>query len=208
MKISAIIPAFNEEERIENVIKPLLELSKISRIIVIDDGSTDNTPHVVRRYPVELICLPQNRGKAEAVKEGLSHCREDVVLMLDADLIGLTCQHIDDLLVPVMDSSIQMTIGIFEGGRFITDMAQRVAPNLSGQRAFKGELIQEILNLDTAGYSIEMALSKMIKERNILTKKITLKNASHVTKEEKIGIYKGALWRMKMYGDIIKHWLN
>ncbi len=208
MKVSAIIPAFNEEKRIVNVIKPLLELSEIQSIIVIDDGSIDNTAEVVGQYPVKLIKLPQNSGKAEAVKIGLSYCQDEIILMLDADLIGLTTDHIKNLIEPVIMEDIEMTIGIFEGGRFVTDMAQRVAPNLSGQRAFKAYLINDIINLNTSGYSIEIALSKLIKEKHIKTKKVILKNISHVIKEEKLGIYKGAIWRMKMYKEIIKHWLN
>lgn len=208
MKVSAIIPAFNEEERIENVIKPLLDSPLINRIIVIDDGSIDLTAKVVSKYPVELIRLPKNKGKAEAVKVGLSYCQEDIILMIDADLVGLTTIHVRDLIAPIKEENIEMTIGIFEGGRFLTDTAQKVAPNLSGQRAFKGSLVADILSLDTKGYSIEIALTKLIKNKNISTKKVILKNISHVIKEEKLGLYKGALNRMKMYGEIIKHWLN
>ncbi|SCY12692.1 glycosyltransferase family 2 protein [Alkaliphilus peptidifermentans] len=208
MKVSVVVPAYNEEQRIEGVLYPIYNNPIIDEIIVVDDGSTDKTSQVVRKYSVKLITLPQNNGKASAVKKGLSLCKGEIIVLLDADLIGLTANHIVELVMPISFAEAEMTIGVFKGGRVITDMAQKIAPNLSGQRAFNRSLINDILNMDTSGYSMEVALTKLIREKNISTKKIILSNISHVTKEEKLGLIKGTHWRFLMYKDIVKYWLS
>ncbi len=206
--VSAILPAFNEEERIGKVIEPLLQSPYIKRIIVVDDGSSDHTGAVAQSYSVELLKLPYNQGKAAAVKQGLAQCGEETVLLLDADLIGLTPKHIEDLVQPVLSNTYDMTIGIFTGGRLITNMAQKIAPNLSGQRAFQGCHIADMLMLESTGYSIELALNRLIKSKEMKVKRVPLEHISHVMKEEKLGLYEGALFRLKMYQDMIKYWLN
>lgn len=206
--VSAILPAFNEEERIGKVIEPLLQSPYIKRIIVVDDGSSDHTGAVAQSYSVELLQLPYNQGKAAAVKQGLAQCGEETVLLLDADLIGLTPKHIEDLVQPVLSNTYDMTIGIFTGGRLITNMAQKIAPNLSGQRAFQGCHIADMLMLESTGYSIELALNRLIKSKEMKVKRVPLEHISHVMKEEKLGLYEGALFRLKMYQDMIKYWLN
>jgi len=208
MKISAIVPAYNEEERIAKVIQPLKATELIDEIIIIDDGSKDKTSEIVKSYNVRLIQLEGNRGKAEALKRGIAECNSEVLLLLDADLIGLTPEHIKDLLTPVLQETADMTIGIFAEGRLITDLAQKISPNLSGQRALKASLAKQLVDLDTKGFGIELALTDLAKRENLKIKRVIMKNATHVMKEEKLGLVKGTLWRFKMYKDIVKYWLN
>ncbi len=138
MQVSVVIPAFNEKKRIGDVLDPLTKSSLITEIIVVDDGSNDDTFKVVEKYKdIILIKLSHNRGKGQAIKEGLGYCRGEIILLIDADLIGLTTQHIEYMLEPLIYTDIEMTIGIFQSGRLVTDLAQRIAPYLSGQRAFK-----------------------------------------------------------------------
>ena len=208
MKISAIVPAYNEEERIEKVIQPLQATDIIDEIIIIDDGSEDKTADVAGNYDVRVIRLGYNQGKSEAVKKGLMDCNAEIILLLDADLIGLTSDHIIDLLKPLIYEDFDMTIGIFNDGRFITDLAQKISPNLSGQRAITRVLADKLVDLDTKGYGIELALSNMAKKEHLKIKRVIIKNATHVMKEEKLGLVKGGIWRLKMYKDIVKSWLN
>lgn len=213
MKISAIIPAYNEEMRIINVLEPISKFPLITEIVVVDDGSQDRTSLAVSEYSnkysnINLIQMSQNKGKAEAIKIALQNCDCDIILLLDADLIGLTTNHIESLILPLLEEEVEMTIGVFQSGRFLTDLAQKIAPNLSGQRAFMGYLRDDILDLNMSGYSLEMAISKYIQRNNIRTKQILLKDISHVMKEEKVGLSKGMILRVKMYKDILKYWLN
>ena len=138
MKVSAIIPAYNEEKNIGRVISVLVQIEEIVEILVINDGSTDKTSEIARSYGVKVIDFPENRGKGLAMWVGVMHTNSPVVIFLDADLIGLTKQQVRDMISPIINGYADMTLGIFCQGRPMTDLAQRIAPYLTGQRAMKG----------------------------------------------------------------------
>ena len=84
-----------------------------------------------------------------------------------------------------------MTIGIFDKGRIATDLAQRMAPGLSGQRAVKTSILRDISDLDIARFGVEVALMKYADDHNLRVKEVLLKDMTHVMKEEKMGIWRG-----------------
>jgi glycosyltransferase involved in cell wall biosynthesis len=205
MDVMAIIPAYNEERTIGEVLSVLKEVPLVKKIIVVSDGSTDNTVQVARSYDVEVVELQENRGKGGAIKAGIDNIKADVVLFLDADLLGLTPEHVYNLLRPVINDEADMTIGIFEKGRIATDLAQKMAPYLSGQRALKFFLLEQISDLDVARFGVEVALNRFVESSKIAVKEVLLRDMSHVMKEEKLGVWKGMAARMKMYWEIIKY---
>ncbi len=88
-----LIPAYNAENSLADLLESIQQHTaefSPEKLIVVDDGSTDNTRTIARAYPVELISLPENRGKGAALKTGYAHflsaCRGDYLLTLDADL--------------------------------------------------------------------------------------------------------------------------
>ncbi|AFY01908.1 dolichyl-phosphate beta-glucosyltransferase [Bdellovibrio bacteriovorus] len=97
-KVSVVIPAYNEEERLPGTLQRLRELSssgvlkaEICEVLVIDDGSRDRTREVVEKdrvhWPVlRLHSLQENQGKGAAVKKGLIESRGDWILVADADM--------------------------------------------------------------------------------------------------------------------------
>ncbi len=208
MNIIAIIPAYNEEKTIGKVLGVLKRVRNLDRIIVVSDGSTDNTVEVAHEYGVDVLVLEKNKGKGGAMKAGLDSCVSDIILFLDADLIGLTINHVNSLLKPVIDGEVDMTIGIFDDGRIITDLAQKLVPKLSGQRAIKTAVLEQISGLEISKFGVEVALNDYMKKEKIKIQKVKLKNMSHVTKEEKLGVLKGFNARMKMYAEIINYLLK
>jgi glycosyltransferase involved in cell wall biosynthesis len=205
METIAIIPAYNEEKNIGHVLSVLKDVDLIKKVIVVSDGSTDDTVNVAKSYGVEIIELKENRGKGGALKAGLDNFQADVVLFMDADLLGLTEKHVLNLVEPVINDEADMTIGIFEKGRIATDLAQKMAPYLSGQRALKFSLLEKISDLDVARFGVELALNRFMESSNIRVKEVLLYDMSHVMKEEKMGVWKGMAARMKMYWEIIKY---
>ncbi len=205
MESIVIIPAYNEEKTIGHVLAVLKNAPLINKIIVVSDGSTDNTVQVAKSYAVEVIELRVNRGKGGALKAGLDNNKADVVLFLDADLLGLTPKHVHNLLEPVINDQADMTIGIFDKGRIATDLAQKMAPYLSGQRALKFSLLEQISDLDVARFGVELALNRFMESSGVRVQEVLLHDMSHVMKEEKFGVWKGMAARMKMYWEIIKY---
>ena len=152
-----------------------------------------------------VIELHKNGGKGAALAQGLQATREDVVLFLDADLIGLTERHVLDLIKPVLNNQADMTVGIFENGRPATDMAQVISPYLSGQRCLKKIWLEQIDNLADSGFGVEAVLNYYARRHKLGVLQVTLPRMSHVMKEEKLGLFRGIVFRMKMYWEIMKN---
>ncbi|MEW6623242.1 MAG: glycosyltransferase family 2 protein [Bacillota bacterium] len=204
MKASAVIPAYNEEYNIGRVLQVLVKVDLLDEILVIDDGSTDNTAQVAETFGVKVIRLKENMGKGGAMMEGVKCASNSNLLFLDADLVGLKEEHVYDLLEPIMKQNYMMSVGVFEHGRFATDLAQFLAPFLSGQRALKKDLFFKMVNLDATRFGVEVALTKYASDYKLPVKEVILKDLTHVMKEEKLGLIKGFLARMKMYWEIAK----
>lgn len=204
MAVTAVIPAYNEEFTVGEIVKVLTTIEEIKEIIVVSDGSEDGTAQVAREAGAQVIELPENMGKGGAMKSGVEAAGFDIILFLDADLIGLTGDHVKSLIEPVLNGEAEMTIGIFEKGRLATDLAQVVAPYLSGQRAVRKELMKAIEDIEDTGFGVEVALTKYAHDHHIKTKEVELLNMTHIMKEEKLGLTKGLAARMKMYWEIAR----
>ncbi|MGI6686609.1 MAG: glycosyltransferase family 2 protein [Bacillota bacterium] len=202
--VTAIIPAYNEECTIGRIVTVLNQIEEIKQIIVVSDGSEDDTAKVARNAGAQVIELLENMGKGGAMKEGVEQAQYDIILFLDADLIGLTPQHVRSLILPVISGEVEMSIGIFEKGRLATDLAQVVAPYLSGQRALRKSLMKAIQDIEDTGFGVEVALTKYAHDHHIKTKEVELVGMTHIMKEEKMGLTKGLAARMKMYWEIAK----
>jgi len=88
---SILIPAYNEEENIEECVRRIPKLSRDYEILVIDDGSIDSTPRILERLKGEIknlrtVRLAKNSGKARAIEEGIKNSLKDVIIILDADM--------------------------------------------------------------------------------------------------------------------------
>ncbi|MCS7253378.1 MAG: glycosyltransferase family 2 protein [Armatimonadota bacterium] len=206
--VGVVIPAYNEAERIEAVLNAVLNASCVSQVVVVDDGSEDGTYDVVSKYAesdgVELTRLPSNRGKAMAVWVGVHHIRQSIVVMLDADLIGLLPSHIELLAEPIWLGEADMTIGVFRKGRWVTDWSHRLAPSISGQRGMRRELLLKLPSPDGVGYGLEAFLNRWANRCGWRVKHIILEGVSHFTKEEKLGFAKALIARSQMYWEIGK----
>lgn len=92
MKLSIIIPVYNEENHIEQVILEILKtpIKLAKEIIIVDDCSTDKTKTILRKYQsdksIKVIFSDQNRGKGAAIRKGIELMTGDILLIQDADL--------------------------------------------------------------------------------------------------------------------------
>ncbi len=204
MKVAAIVPAYNEEKTVGAVIKVLLQCPKIGEIVVVSDGSTDKTALIARQFPIQVVELKENVGKGGAMKAGVSATAAEVLLFIDADLVGLRNAHLESLLAPVLAERCAMSIGVFAEGRLPTDLAQKIAPSLSGQRAVKRELFESVPKLEHSRYGVELALTRYAEQRGIPVVAVPLPELSQVMKEEKHGLRQGFSERLKMYWEILK----
>lgn len=202
--VSIIIPAFNEANTLANIVTVLNSIDYVRQIVVVNDGSQDSTYETARSLGVDVLDLPYNRGKGGALAAGLQCATSPIVMFLDADLIGLQTHHIDALCQPVQEGRLDMTVGVFQEGRMMTDLAQNIAPNLSGQRVVRRHVLETNMDWATMGFGVEVAITKLITSMNIKASQIPLFELTHIIKEEKHGIVLGLLARIKMYTDIFR----
>jgi polyisoprenyl-phosphate glycosyltransferase len=207
MSVSVVVPAYNEAGRIGAVLEPILRSSVVDEVIVVDDGSEDGTADEASRYRVRVVSLPTNRGKAAALALGVSHARNETLLFLDADLVGLTPAHVDRMVDAYTAQRLDMVVGVFSDGRKNTDFAQKINPYASGQRVLSRRLWERTTeSVEEMNFGIEMALSRLASKEGWRKEYVKLDGVTHVLKEEKRGLVKGILDRLRMYGDMVK-WL-
>ncbi|RJQ33414.1 MAG: glycosyltransferase family 2 protein [Actinobacteria bacterium] len=208
--MSVIIAAYNEESRIGTVLDAVTCSALISQIIVVNDGSKDKTADEATRPGVNVLTLEKNRGKGAALIEGINQTKDsDILLFLDADLVGFKSEHISILVEPLIkDKEVVMTVGKFTGGRKSTDLAQFLVPNISGQRAIRGDVIAKMPDLSADGYGAEVAITRYIKNNGLKFVEVPLKNVSQVMKEEKLGLVKGLASRIRMYYQMTRTFIR
>jgi glycosyltransferase involved in cell wall biosynthesis len=205
MKISAIVPAYNEAERIGAVLEPLLAAPSVDEIVVVDDGSTDGTAEVAQRYGVKVVRLGENRGKGAAMAAGVREANGDTLLFLDADLTGLTPKHLEDLVNAYKAGDADVVIAVFRKGRPATDFSQRLVPFLSGQRIMPKRLWEKAEGLaKESNFGIEVALTKLAFREGWRQKTVVWEGVSHIRKEEKRGFWWGFLDRLRMYSHVVR----
>jgi glycosyltransferase involved in cell wall biosynthesis len=110
--LSVIVPVYNEEKTVVTVLKKLLAQKSISEIIVVDDGSTDDTQAQVKKVSNKKIHYfkKANGGKGSAIRYGLQHVTGEYVLIQDADL-EYDPDDIEQLLDPVRKEKAEVVYG-------------------------------------------------------------------------------------------------
>jgi glycosyltransferase involved in cell wall biosynthesis len=181
--LSVLIPAYNEEENIVITIESLSKLPEIRQIIVVDDGSIDNTAQIAKKKGAQVIKLPKNMGKGHALNIGAKYTKENYIALIDADLKE-TALEIKKLIDPVLCGECDMAIAIFppatkKGGvglvkttatwglKLLTNREFK-AP-LSGQRVMSRKVFEDLLPL-ASGFGVEvgMTIDALVNGYNII----------------------------------------
>lgn len=204
-KVAIIIPAYNEAERISRVLRAVTASKVGDEVIVVCDGCRDNTAKVATKFSgVRVLDLPVNVGKAGAMAAGVKMTDAEVIAFVDADLDGLSGEHIDSIIRPVLLNQCEMCIGVFRGGKFWSDAAQRITPYYSGQRAMRRKLFTSIPNIQDMRMGVEIALNEHAKRVRARVLRVVLDGVSNCHKEQKMGIAKGIRARKQMFQEMLE----
>lgn len=214
--ITVIIPAFNEEKnirRVLEVLKKAFDMRAISEIVVVDDGSEDKTSRDALDYKVKVLRLPENKGKARAMAEGLKETTGEICVFIDADLVNLRIEHLMKLIEPVLQRENCMAIAKLTNGRLATDIAQTLNTNCSGQRAAETHIFRKIFKtikkINNVKYGIENIITDRLDEFKVKPVIVDWDGVSQVLKEEKWGLILGIISRIRMYASMsLGHFRN
>lgn len=124
-KISVLIPAFNEEKNIGNVIRLAKDNYLVDEIIVIDNNSDDNTAEIAKELGVKSVFCA-SRGKGYAMEYGLKYAKNDIILFLDADISTYQNDMIEKMVNPIVNDNYDFVKSDFtrEGGR-VTELVAK-----------------------------------------------------------------------------------
>lgn len=190
-RVSVIIPAFNEEENIANVINKSKKCKYVNEIIIVDNLSTDKTEYISKKEGARVIKCNQ-QGKGYAMQEGIKYAQNEIIVFLDADIPDYPEDVVDRLVKPILKKDIDFVKATFErvGGR-VTELVakpllkilfpqmQKYKQPLSGMIAGKKRNFEKIEFEKDYGVDIGILLD-MVKE-NIAIEEAhlgTLKNLS------------------------------
>lgn len=108
-RLSIILPCYNEEDNLRNILPKLCELHPEAEILIVDDGSNDDSIEVAKQFPIKIISHPHNMGNGASVKTGARQAIGDILLFMDAD--GQHNPHDISRLVDKLEEGYDMVIG-------------------------------------------------------------------------------------------------
>jgi glycosyltransferase involved in cell wall biosynthesis len=165
MKLSVVIPVYNEERTVLDVIERVRTAPFEKEIIVVDDGSTDRTRDIlegIRRPDVTVVMHPRNRGKGAALRSGFGKVTGNVVVVQDADLEYDPADY-SRLLRPIQEGKADVVFGSrfggethrvllfwhYVGNRFLTTLSNiftnlNLADMETGYKVFRADLLPRL----------------------------------------------------------------
>jgi len=187
MKVSVVIPVYNEESSILSTYDKVKETNLVQEILFINDGSSDATESILRSIHDPLVVIythTTNRGKGAAVRTGLQHASGDVVIIQDADL-EYDPQDYDTLLQPIRNGSARVVYGsrflnsapagiLFWNklaNRFLTFMTNllygtHLTDMETGYKVFHKDVLAQLV-LTSDGFEIEPEITARLIKQNI-----------------------------------------
>jgi glycosyltransferase involved in cell wall biosynthesis len=198
MKLSVIIPCYNEENTLNRILDKVLNENSIEKeIIVIDDFSTDNSRKILENYnkknKIKLVFNPKNRGKGYSIRQGLALASGDIILIQDADL-EYSPDDYRRLINPILNDNADVVYGSrFIGGqetrvlyfwhtlgnKFLT-LLSNMCTNLNltdmecCYKVFKKDIIKDI-NLKEDRFGFEPEITAKISKKNLKIYEIGVK---------------------------------
>jgi len=223
MKLTVIIPVFNEKATIEQIIKKVKKVPVEKEIIVVDDGSTDGTAEILKEISekdknIKIILKEKNEGKGSAIREGLKYVNGDVVVIQDADLEYEPTDWIEMLKFMeekkadvvygsrVLGKNKKSSFVFYLGGRILSIITNflygaGITDEPTCYKMFNTEIIKS-LNLKCRGFEFCPEVTAKIRKKGIKIYEVPIHYNPRSTKEGKKIRWKDgiiAIWTLIKY---------
>lgn len=206
-RVAAIVPAYNEEATLTEVLSVLKATPAISEILVVSDGSTDGTVGIARSMGLRTIHLRQNHGKGGAMAIGVAHTDAEILLFVDGDILNLTVDLLERLVEPVLSGGSDMNVGIRHRGTVIDAIHRRSGPLLSGIRCLRRTIFEAVPESHLEGFAIETGLNWACRQLGCRITTTLMYNLKHLVKEKKRGLIQGFRARFEMFAAVFGAYL-
>ncbi len=224
MKLSVLMPVYNERDTIREIVQRVLATGIPHEVIIVDDGSTDGTREILaemdsRDARVRIFFHEQNQGKGAAVRTALQHATGDIVLIQDADL-EYDPRHYPFLLQPIQEGIADVVYGSrflgaprrpilfwnMVGNKILTLLTNILYNNIlsdmeTGYKVFRREVIQNI-PLHAKRFDFEPEITAKLLKRKVRIYEVPIAfNPRDYSEGKKIGLKDAfeALWTLIKY---------
>ncbi len=225
MKLSVIMPAYNEEKTIREIVEKVINISIQKEIIIIDDKSTDSTLSIINelkaQYNEQIVVLThtKNRGKGAAIRTGIKEITGDIVIIQDADLEYDPLDY-QKLIEPIIQKEEKVIYGsrflekenkhsslsFYLGGRLVSLITnilfnQRLTDEPTCYKVFDADFLKSI-NLKCEGFEFCPEVTAKVAKKGIKIKELPIKYYPRKIDEgKKIKWYDGveAIWTLFKY---------
>lgn len=219
-RVLAIVPAFNEAESIEATMLDLAANAPFVDVVVVDDGSRDNTAKICRSHSWKLIPLPVNLGLSDAFQAGMRYAFAndyDFAIQFDAD-----GQHCAEYIKPMLETAIQNGSEIVIGSRFVTAKKNASARMLgssiisillkmttgkwindptSGMRLYNRKVIKEFAT--KYDYGPEPDTLALLLRKGLKITEMQVSMRERVAGESYLSLHKSSAYMMRMFISIL-----
>lgn len=207
MKLSIIIPAYNEEKTVRLVVEKVKKLKLPNNIkkeiLVVDDGSKDKTFERVKKVKgIILLRHEKNKGKGAAVRTAINKSTGNIIIIQDADL-ELDPREIPHIIEPIANGNAEVVYGsrnldklrgerspiFYFGGKFVTFLTNflygtKITDEPCGYKAFKGDVIKNI-TIDNNRFEWEPEVTAKIARKGIKISEVPIKSKARSIKQGK-----------------------
>ncbi|WP_312906933.1 glycosyltransferase family 2 protein [Tissierella praeacuta] len=216
-KLICVVPVYNEADLIIDTVENLKKIKDIDEIVIVNDGSKDNTLEVANTLNVSVIDLGNNYGKGYAMKRAIDTLEYDYIAFVDGDL-GESSIQVEKLILPIINGEADVSIAKFpkrstmthtkggigavkalakKGVYFFTK--KEIDTSLSGQRVYKKEVIDKIDYIpDRYGIEVAMTIQTINNGFSIIEVPVTM---NHRYSQRNL---EGFIHRGKQFKDILK----
>jgi glycosyltransferase involved in cell wall biosynthesis len=204
-RISCIVCAYNEAERIGAILEAVQAHPALHEVIVVNDGSTDDTAALLADYPgIRVISYAPNRGKTYALGRGMAVARGEHLMLLDADLAGVRAADIQALADPVIDGWAGVSISLRANS---LPLYRSIGLDfVSGERVIPARLGREAVAAmeRLPRWGGEAFINSLITRDKLSIAVVDWPGVFNIRKFHKVGRWRGMIEELGMTADALK----
>ncbi len=204
VRVSCVVCAYNEAARIRHILDAVNGHPALAEVIVVNDGSTDGTQRVLDEYPnIRVLSYSPNRGKTYALGQGIAAASGDYLMLLDADLAGITAADVQLLVDPVIRGEAEVSISL--RGNSLAPYRWIGLDYVSGERVIPTRLVDKAVKAmeHLPRWGGEEFINDLIIEEGLSIAVVDWPTVFNTPKSTKHGLWSGTIAELEMIRDAV-----